>query len=133
MYKSAELRNAKVAAKAADRHQIVSPRGREGNAPLWARSTTTQRVADLFRTERGLPGHWQQLQQEVSRGNTHFQDPGVDIAQGRELARFIAAGIEKAAGAANFDFGELTLKFPNDWGWLKIRREDGKVIVRSRP
>ncbi|POM16652.1 hypothetical protein CSX04_04947 [Burkholderia cepacia] len=59
----------KEQAQEADRHNLARP---AVNGALWARGLTTQRVADLFRTQRGLPGHWMQVQNEVNAGNRYF-------------------------------------------------------------
>ena len=129
--KTPDLRAEKDSAKAANRHQIVSPIP-EATRAAWARAVTTQRVADLFKTAGGLPGHWTQLQQEVNRGNNNFVVGGQTDLKGRELIKFISDAVEKAAQAATFDFPEQKLQFTNDMGWLKICRERGQVKVRSR-
>lgn len=130
MPKTQDLKAQKSAAKAADRHNITSP---AADAAAWARALTTKRVADLFKTERGLDGHWRQIQQEINRGNNHFVENNRTTDVGKKLIRFIADAIEKAAKAAKFDFPEQQLKFTADTGWLKISRQNGKVNVRSRP
>lgn len=72
------------------RHNPVMPANAAG---LWARGLTTTRVADLFRTLPGLPGHWMQLQGAVDAGNDGFfsttdfgagrNDGGPTSAEGR--------------------------------------------------
>lgn len=54
---------------AENRHHPTMPANAAG---LWARGLTTTRVADLFRTLPGLPGHWIELQGAVNAGNNHF-------------------------------------------------------------
>lgn len=125
---------------AEDRHNPTMPANAAG---LWARGLTTTRVADLFRTLPGLPGHWIQLQQAVNAGNNHFysvtnhgggfNDGGRTSAEGRLLIAWIANAVISAAEAATFDFPTQQLQFTRDTGWLKISRQGGRVIVSSRP
>ena len=102
---------------------------------LWARSLTTQRVADLFRTLPGLPGHWMQLQMQVNAGNHHFcggQTGHQTTEEGKVLIRWIADAVIKAA-ERQFDFNLQQLRFTADMGWLKLHRVGGRVLVLSRP
>ena len=114
---------------------------------LWARGLTTTRVADLFRTLPGLRGHWAQLQNAVNAGNNHFySDPshvvpgygrvfegGYTSPEGKELCRWIADAVISAAEQATFDFPLEQLEFTRDMGWLKLYRQNGQVILLSRP
>lgn len=125
---------------AGDRHNPTMP---QNSAERWARELTTTRVADLFRTERGLPGHWEQIQAAVNAGNHHFynrtdfgggfNDGGKTSNEGRMLIKWIADAVIASANAANFDFPMMQLKFTTDTGWLKISRVRGRVIINSRP
>lgn len=124
-----ELKAVKHDARAADRHAPARP---ADDAALWARTLTTKRVADLFRTEAGLPGHWTQVQAEVNAGNRHFTQQWRTTEQGKQLIAFISDAIISAARRATFDFPPQQLKFTADTGWLKIERSNGQVLVRSR-
>ncbi|AFQ51766.1 hypothetical protein [Burkholderia cepacia] len=123
----------KERAQEADRHNLARP---AVNGALWARGLTTQRVADLFRTLPGLPGHWMQLQNEVNAGNRYFygiQHGHQTTDEGKELIRWIADAVVSAAQKAGFDFPLQQLKFTADTGWLKLQRVSGRVMVLSRP
>lgn len=142
MAKTPELRAAKGGAKQADRHNLGDP---VADAAKWARGLTTKRVADLFKTEKGLDGHWKQVQQEVTRGNKHFfasktspggfTDGGKTSAEGKKLIAFIADAIVSAAKSksVDFDFPLQKMQFTSDMAWLKIERVDGKLKVKSTP
>lgn len=121
-------------ARDADRHNLVRP---NVNGALWARGLTTKRVADLFLTLGGLPGHWMQLQNEVNAGNRHFyggiQNRGLTTDEGKVLIRWIADAVVSAAEKASFDFPLQQLRFTADMGWLKLHRVSGRVMVFSRP
>lgn len=127
-------------ARAEDRHNPTMPNTAAG---LWARGLTTTRVADLFRTLPGLPGHWIQLQAAVNAGNNHFfatthfgggfNDGGKTSEEGKQLITWIANAVIKAAEAARFDFPLQQLSFTRDMGWLKLMRVNGRVMVVSRP
>lgn len=74
-------------AQHADCHNLARP---AASGALWTRGLTTQRVADLFRTLPGLPGHWMQLQNEVNAGSRYFygvQNGSVTTAEGKALIR----------------------------------------------
>jgi hypothetical protein len=141
MHKPAGLKGqTKHDAIAEDRHNPTMP----PNDPLlWARGLTTTRVADLFRTLPGLPGHWLQLQGAVNAGNNFFytttnfggglNDGGRTSEQGKHLINWIALAVIAAAKAATFDFPMQQLQFTKDTGWLKLSRVNGKVIVHSSP
>lgn len=124
----------KEQAREADRHNLVRP---DVNGALWARGLTTKRVADLFRTLPGLPGHWMQLQNEVNAGNRYFyggiQNGSVTTDEGKALIRWIADAVVSAAEKASFDFPLQQLRFTADMGWLKLQRVSGRVMVFSRP
>jgi hypothetical protein len=123
-----------------DRHNPTMP---AVSAELWARGLTTTRVADLFRTEPGLGGHWVQLQGAVNAGNNHFfvvtqfglgfHNGGRTSDLGKTLITWISDAVIAAAEVATFDFTMLQLRFTSDMGWLKLSRENGRVIVTSRP
>lgn len=123
----------KAQAQQADRHNLARP---NVNGALWARGLTTQRVADLFRTLPGLPGHWMQLQNEVNAGNRYFygvQNGHQTTDEGKALIRWIADAVVGAAQKAGFDFPLQQLRFTADTGWLKLQRVSGRVMVLSRP
>ncbi len=120
----------KTDAKAADRHAPVRP---DADAALWARTLTTKRVSELFKTLPGLDGHWKQVQAEVNAGNKYFTENSKTTEEGKKLIKFIGDAVVKAAESAKFDFPAQQLKFTNDTGWLKIERAAGKVNVKSRP
>lgn len=130
----------KHAAIAENRHNPTMP---ANAAELWARGLTTTRVADLFRTLPGLPGHWIQFQGAVNAGNNHFftttnfgggrNDGGRTSEEGKTLITWIANAVIAAAEAATFDFPMQQLQFTRDTGWLKLSRVNGRVIVHSRP
>lgn len=142
MTKSPEMRAAKGDAKQADRHNLGDP---VADATKWARSLTTKRVADLFKTEKGLDGHWKQVQQEVTRGNKHFfatktspggyTDGGKTSAEGKKIVAFIADAIVAAAKSksVDFDFPLQQMQFNSDVAWLKLERVGGQVKVKSTP
>ena len=142
MAKTPEIRAAKGDAKTADRHNLGDP---VADAAKWARGLTTKRVADLFKTERGLDGHCKQIQQEVTRGNKHFfatktapggyTDGGKTSAEGKKIIAFIADAIVAAAQAktVNFDFSLRQMQFNPDMAWLKIERVGGQLKVKSTP
>ncbi len=130
MAKPDSVKDQKHDAKEADRHNITVP---AADRDKWARTVTTQRVSDLFKTLQGLDGHWIQLQQEINRGNNNFVANGKTDDEGKKLIKFISEAVEKAAKAASFDFPEHQLKFTADMGWLKISRAGGQVKVKSRP
>ena len=124
-----ELKAVKHDARAADRHAPARP---ADDAALWARTLTTKRVSDLFRTEAGLAGHWVQVQAEVNAGNRHFSENWRTTELGKQLIAFISDAIIKAAEKAAFDFPAQQLKFTSDTGWLKLERVNGRVVVKSR-
>lgn len=127
-----ELRNEKHEAKKADRHNIISP-AEEADRARWARTITTLRVSDLFKTLNGLNGHWMQIQNEINRGNSRFVVRGVTGEEDKNYVRFISDAVVSAANDAGFDFPLMQLKFASDMGWLKIDRVNGRVTVWSRP
>ena len=142
MAKTPEIRAAKGDAKQADRHDLGDP---VADAAKWARALTTKRVADLFKTEKGLVGHWKQVQQEVTRGNKNFfatktspggyTDGGKTSAEGKKIIAFIADAIVAAAKSksVDFDFPLQQMQFTSDMAWLKIERVNGQVKVKSTP
>jgi hypothetical protein len=123
------LKQEKHTAKVANRHIIARP---QDNAPEWARTITTLRVPDLFTTADGLPGHWQQIQQEVNSGIKQFTANGKTTEEGKKLLRYIGDAIIKAAGDAQFDFQGQKMILADDMGWLKISRNQGIVNVTSK-
>ena len=130
--KTAELRNAKHEAKKANRHNIISP-AEEINRARWARAITTLRVSDLFKTLKGLDGHWMQVQNEINRANGKFIIHGTMNEEDKNYIRFISDAVVNAASDATFDFPLMQLKFASDMGWLKISRVDGRLEIWSRP
>lgn len=123
----------------ADRHNLHP----DEDAAIWARTLTTQRVSNLFRTLDGLNGHWMQLQDAINTGNNHFfrrtdfekgiNDGGKTSEEGKILIKWISDAVIAAAKQATFDFPELQLKFTKDMVWLKLYRRNGNVTVKSRP
>ena len=108
--------NIKVRLQAADRHNLERP---DGDSALWARSLTTQRVADLFRTLPGLPGHWMQLQMQVNAGNHHFcggQTGHQTTEEGKVLIRWIADAVIKAAERLSSISTCSSCVLPPTWG-----------------
>lgn len=140
MAKTPEIRGAKGSAKQADRHNLGDP---VKDAAKWARALTTKRVSDLFKTEKGLKGHWKQVQQEVTRGNKHFfatktlpggyTDGGKTSPEGKKIIGFIADAIVGAAKGSKIDFELQQMKFNNDMAWLKIEKVKGRIKVKSTP
>lgn len=132
--------NVKQRAIAEDRHAPTMP---NTNAAVWARGLTTTRVADLFKTLPGLPGHWAQIQGLVNAGNAHFytttqygqgyNNGGRTSDEGKQLIKWIADAIISAANDADFDFPLQQLRFTSDVGWLKIQKVNGIVLIRSKP
>ncbi|UPH72123.1 hypothetical protein LGT41_0004680 [Abyssibius alkaniclasticus] len=140
MAKTPEIRAAKGDAKEADRHNLGDP---VADAAKWVRGLTTKRVSDLFKTEKGLEGHWKQVQQEVTRGNKHFfatktlpggfTDGGKTSPEGKKMIAFIADAIVGAAKGSKIDFPLQEMKFTSDMAWLKLEKASGKVKVKSTP
>ncbi|MBO1359024.1 hypothetical protein J2D73_04315 [Acetobacter sacchari] len=134
------VRAARHEASSGDRHL---PTAVEQNSGLWARELSTLRIADLFLTARGLPGHWTQIQMQIRAGNNFFfrtenygngfNDGGKTTSEGRELFAYIADSIVRAAMNADFDFGEQRMEFPPDCAFLKMSRINGVVKVSSTP
>lgn len=124
------LKGVKHDAKEADRHAPTSP---ETDPALWARELTTQRVSDLFRTLPGLNGHVIQVQNLVNRAAKVFGTPTGTSTVGKELFSYIANAVVRAAYDADFDFPKLEIKFTNDMAYLKISRQQGRVIIHSQP
>ena len=126
-----DIGKSKHRGKDGDRHNIPNPGQDDAEAANdWARVLTTKRCADLFKTAQGLPGHVQQIQQEVSRAS---RAGTFDSPHGKKVAQYIGNSIESAAKSARFDFAEFEIKFPNKMGYLKISKSGKKVNVRSRP
>jgi hypothetical protein len=123
-----------------DRHLPTMP---STDAALWARSLTTTRVADLFLTLKGLPGHWMQIQLSINAGNKYFfqttqfgqgrNDGGRTTEEGKQLIKWIADAIIGAAEDAPFDFPLMQMKFTDDLRWLKILKKNGRLVIASRP
>jgi hypothetical protein len=115
-----------------------------GNAAwIWARGLTTTRVADLFRTQAGLAGHWQQLQVQVNAGNNHFyktadlgagyNDGGRTSEEGKTLMRWIADAIIAAAKDADFNFTIQQLKIHDRHGLAQTEpgRKSGRGSLQT--
>jgi hypothetical protein len=127
-------------AKSENRHDLTQP---NVDAVRWARGLTTQRVAQLFLTLQGLPGHWKALQDAINAGNRLFfttanlgagrNDGGKTSEVGKQMITWIADAVIAAAKEATFDFPPQQLKFTSDMGWLKLSRVNGKVVITSRP
>lgn len=50
-----------------DRHNLPDPKTSIRATELWEHGMLRERVSDLFKTSQGLPGHAQQIQQQLNR------------------------------------------------------------------
>jgi hypothetical protein len=119
-----------------DRHHISDP---YANPAQWAGSVIKTRVSDLFRTLPGLPGHAQQIQQEVQRvvsaRNVATSMDGMDGTGVMTLlgaVESIKSAIVSAAKAAEFDFP----KFSMDFGFgatMYLEKRGGRLYRDGKP
>ena len=84
------------------------------------------RVAELFKTKGGIPGHWEQIQMEVNRTRSSLMMVRNDLAteMGKKIYRRLGYSIISSAKDANFDFSEKTLQFPGQFNWLTISKKN---------
>lgn len=138
-----------------DRHSIPRPeppapgalRDYSGmsNLASWAATLMRTRIPDLFRTQPGLPGHAQQIQQELSILNNivnNFDRPAGDESGPRyiELAMQFVGQIKKelikfanqASRLNEFPFSVL-FKFPYKSKLSLKNTGDGRLRVNGRP
>ena len=93
-----------------DRHNPPHPYMDLGG---WYKTVMTERIADLFRTPGGLPGHVIAVQQELTRLSSLIDDKvfGTYTGDAVKMEEMIWKLIVKTALAANFDFGKQTFEF----------------------
>ncbi len=94
-----------------DRHNISSPREHPAK---WAKTLTVERISDLFRTQRGLPGHVERIQGELNRcKDLEGLDGTVVVTLMTNLKKMVLA-VKKAKAAAPFALtGAYSLEFPH--------------------
>ena len=113
-----------------DRHNITHP---HKNATRWLNTMKSKRVAELFRTSGGLPGHITQVQQEINRVNSELNGKS-----GNEVTAYIAAlkqiraAIITSAKGAPFDFNKFGIKFSPLGSDLYLERHNGQLLVDGR-
>lgn len=92
----------------------------------WGASIITGRVADLFKTAAGLPGHVQQINQILANAKKEIEsaDPPLQkriIEQMEKIKHFIC----NEALKSTFDFGLITVDF---YVPLTLKKEKGKLL-----
>jgi hypothetical protein len=120
-----------------DRHGITDP---YTDAGRWAQSVIKGRVAELFLTSAGLPGHVTQIQQEISRlvSSKHVATK-MEGRMGDEVMEYIMAvesvksAIVSAAKAATFDFNKFKLDFGSLTPEMYLERSNGKFKRDGKP
>jgi hypothetical protein len=87
-----------------NKHAIRDPLGPgPKDLKIWRSTITARRVSELFKTAQGVPGHAQQIQNEVNRlSNVITVAPG-KADEAKESLRQIKQAIEKAKIAAEAD------------------------------
>jgi hypothetical protein len=95
-----------------DRHAIRSPRNGVGAAMIWENTLMKERVATLFLTEAGFPGHLIALQNEVSRGKIAEGDNGTYVTALIQIHTRIYDAVIKVAKNATFKPKGCKLDFP---------------------
>ena len=85
-----------------DRHNIRDPYGPGPNdMAIFANTLVKERVADLFRTQEGLKGHAEQIEQQLNRLTRVEGQPGEMTEKAVNTAKFIRTSIKKAMKAAS--------------------------------
>ena len=117
--------------KADDRHGITDP---YTDPSQWSESLKKTRIAELFKTVGGLPGHVTQLQQEISRvvsdknRTTKLEGrTGDDVADLLVAIEAVKSSIVAAAKATAFDFEKISFSFAPFAGDLYLKRTGGKL------
>lgn len=95
-----------------DRHHLPNPKESIAHVKHWENGLLKERVADLYTTLRGLPGHVRQIQQELNRVRLDRLD-GLD---GKHVIRIIQSvntiieAVNSAKASAKFPLpGNLNL------------------------
>lgn len=118
-----------------DRHNIVSPKK---NPNRWLRTMKRTRVAELFKTSRGLNGHRIQIQQEINRFKGYNPSNLNRWSRGVNTLKELKLSLISSARNARFDFDRISFDFSdNKLGGtvsdLHLKRKNGVLYVNGKP
>lgn len=112
-------------AKVGDRHAIPHPYMDLGG---WFKTLMTGRVADLYKTAGGFPGHALQVQQEITRLADCIDDgnfKGQALTTAMEYETRVYDFIDKEADTVSFDLPKYIFRFSGG-KTLKVERVGGR-------
>ena len=118
-----------------NRHNIANPRNKPNR---WLRTMKRTRVAELFRTRPGLPGHVQAIQNEINRFNGYNPEKLNRWSRGVNVLKELKLSLISSAKGARFDFDRISFDFSNKkFGGavsdLHLKRKNGILYVNGRP
>ena len=83
-----------------EKHTIRDPWGPgKFDMEIWANTLAKTRIADLFRTTAGVPGHAYQIQTELNRLAKIEGKPGDDVQRAIDISRFLRNALVNAKEA----------------------------------
>jgi hypothetical protein len=110
-----------------DRHNITNP---QADSTRWLNTMKQTRVAELFLTAQGLPGHVRQVQQEINRVNTNLNGKsGAEVTAYTNALKKLRTAIIASAKGAKFDFNKFGIQFSPLGSDLYLERHQGKLSV----
>lgn len=114
-----------------NRHNITNP---HQDATRWLNTMKRTRVAELFRTEQGLPGHVQQIQNEINRVKNNLNGKtGKEVTEYTAALKSLKNSIVASSKGAKFNFNKFGIQFSPLESDLYLARQNGKLLVDGRP
>ena len=93
-----------------------------------------KRVAELFRTPQGLPGHVQQIQNEINRVKNNLNGKtGIEVSEYTAALKSLKNAIIASSKGAKFDFNKFGIQFSPLESDLYLARQNGRLLVDGRP
>jgi hypothetical protein len=122
-----------------DRHNIPSPTAgaaRPTGAPTvdWAgfKNGVNARIAELFKSEAGIPGHVTQIQQNLNRIDAAVTAGSLDKAKAKALALELYKNLGKAAKAAKLvKWAKFTLKVNAAGQWFECEKANNVIKMKG--
>lgn len=115
-----------------DRHNITRP---SIDVNRWLNTMKGTRVRELFYTRGGLPGHVQQIQQEINsvRDAARQTTDATSYNDYSNALKVLRHSLISSAKDANFDFGKTGILFSPLASDLYLERRGGKLYVDGKP
>ncbi len=114
-----------------NRHNISDP---HKDATRWLNTMKQTRVAELFRTSQGLPGHVQQIQNEINRVKNNLNGKtGKEVTEYTAALKALRNAIVASSKGATFDFNKFEIQFSPLGSDLYLARQNNRLQVDGRP